>query len=208
MADEKTEITEQTGATETETSQEEQTEKLLSQSEVNKLVGGARKDARAVAVKELSEQLGCTVEEAKSIIDQHRQAQEDAKTELEKEREAKAAAERERDEARREAATVRRQSSFTSFALNSDPPVAAALLSDAWVLWQAENPDDDPTAESVAEWLKGKAHLTAMEAARRIDTGGGSGRSQNGTGASAGERPESFKRWDAITRTPRPEGAQ
>lgn len=82
-------------------------ERTFTQADVDRLVGRARTEARRTSVTEVAEQLGCTVDEAKQVLDAVRAAdaaqQTDAQRALAAAQDAQAAA----DQARAEAAAER-----------------------------------------------------------------------------------------------------
>lgn len=81
--------------------------KTFTQEDVDRLVGGARVEAKRVAANELAAELGCTVEEAKAKIATASAAEDAAKTEAQRDREAAAADKARADEDRRAAALER-----------------------------------------------------------------------------------------------------
>lgn len=81
-------------------------DKTFTQEEVNRMMAREKSQGRDAAMRELSETLGVTVDEAKEIVQTHQQREEEQMSEAEK---AKAAAERERQEAEAEKAKAARE---------------------------------------------------------------------------------------------------
>lgn len=81
----------------------------FTQAQVDQMVGRRASEAKRAAAKELAEQLGMTVDEAKTLIEERRQAAEAEKTELQKAQARATAAETERDQARSEKVQADRQ---------------------------------------------------------------------------------------------------
>ncbi len=81
--------------------------KTFTQAELDRIAGRARTEARKAAQTELAEQLGCTVDEAKAILDERRAAEDGKKSEADKALDAARAAQAAADQARAEAAAER-----------------------------------------------------------------------------------------------------
>lgn len=83
--------------------------KTFSQAEVTALAAREKQQGRSAALNEITEQLGCTPEEAKAILDAHREAEDAAKTQAQRDAEAAAAAKAQAEADRAQAAADRRQ---------------------------------------------------------------------------------------------------
>lgn len=73
-------------------------EKTLPQSQVNEIVALRTKEAKESALKALADELGVTIDEAKSIVKERKDADARNQTELEKANNAKTQAEKDRDD--------------------------------------------------------------------------------------------------------------
>lgn len=79
-------------------------EKKYTDADLDRLQAKRAKEATRKALQDVADQLGVSVDEAKKIIEEKRQADEAAKSEIDRAREEAETAKRERDEARAEAA--------------------------------------------------------------------------------------------------------
>ena len=86
-------------------------QQTFTQAELNRIAAREKEEGKRAAARELAEQLGCTVDEAKELIARARAQDDSQKTEAQKAREAadkeKADAEKERAEAAKEKHTAR-----------------------------------------------------------------------------------------------------
>lgn len=78
-------------------------EKMLSQSEVNRIAAREKDEGKAAALKEVQESLGVDLDTAKQILKEHNERTESQKTEAEK---ARAAADKEKEQAAAERAAA------------------------------------------------------------------------------------------------------
>jgi DNA-binding transcriptional MerR regulator len=84
-------------------------DKQFSQADLDRFAGRRAAEAKKAAAKELADQLGMTLDEAKALIENHRQAEEAKKDELTRAQEAAAQAKADADAARAEAARLARE---------------------------------------------------------------------------------------------------
>lgn len=138
----------------------------FTQADVDRMVGGARVEAKRVAANELANELGCTVEEAKAKLEALAAAEDATKSEAQKALEAANAAKADADAARaaaaqdRFAAKVERKLIAAGVGKGLDDTKATAALTRAARLLNLD-PDADDTAIA-AEIEAAKADVPSL----------------------------------------------
>lgn len=113
---------------------EKPAEKTLTQTEVNAIAAREKNEGKAAAQRELAEQLGVSIEDAKAIIKRSQEVEDGKKSEADKDREAaakeKQAAEADRAAAKKEVHEARLERAFAKegFDTEADAAKAARLL--------------------------------------------------------------------------------
>ncbi len=159
----------------------------LTQADVDK----AKREAKKAAIAEIATTLGCTIEEAKALVDAKRQADDQQKSETQ--RALEAAQERERNAEARERATARKEQALDLRLALVSAKVTDGRLDKAAKLILADLPDDadgeaittavEAFAKDTPEWFGESKPLPPGSDPQGRGPGGGAGGAKTGMDA-------------------------